>query len=125
MAGKIIGLGGVFVKVADPEATRAWYARVFGIEISPWGSGEFVSPRAGARTVWSPMEAGTDYFAPSAREVMLNFVADDLHALIARAKAQGVEPVGDVVEESYGRFAWFLDPDGFKIEVWQPLAPPA
>ncbi len=125
MEGRIIGLGGVFVKVADPEATRAWYARVFGIAISPWGAGEFVGPEAGARTVWSPMAMESDYFAPSGREVMLNFVADDLDALLARARAQGVAPVGDVLEESCGRFAWFLDPDGFKIEVWQPLAPPA
>lgn len=71
------------------------------------------------------MEAGTDDSPPSTREVMLNFVADDLHALIARAKTEGVEPVGDILEESCGRFAWFLDPDGFKIKVWQPLAPRA
>jgi predicted enzyme related to lactoylglutathione lyase len=128
-SGKVIGFGGAFLKVADPAATRDWYSRVLGLSISPWGSAEFVwkdaETGADGRSVWSPFAADSDYFAPSDKPVMLNFVVDDLPAMVDRLKAEGVALVGDVLEESYGRFAWLIDPDGVKIEIWQPLAPPS
>jgi catechol 2,3-dioxygenase-like lactoylglutathione lyase family enzyme len=126
--GRVVGFGGAFVKVADPAATRDWYARALGLSISPWGSAEFrwkdAETGADGRSVWSPLPADTDYFAPSDKAVMLNFLVDDLDLMLARLREQDVPLVGEVLEESYGRFAWFLDPDGVKIEIWQPLAPP-
>lgn len=121
---KVIGLGGLFFKSADTEATRAWYARVLGLEFDVWGglvfSPEVVAAHPGAGTVFSPFSADTDYFAPSDKEFMFNLMVDDLDAMLARCAAEGVEPVKVFPPEPNGRFAHIMDPDGRKIELWQP-----
>jgi predicted enzyme related to lactoylglutathione lyase len=123
---KVIGVGGVFFKSKDPAALRQWYARVLGLEIDEWG--KFFMPadmaaHAGAGTVFSPFKADTDYFAPSDKEFMINLAVDDMTGMLARAKAEGVEPVKQQ-EESYGRFAHIMDPEGRKIELWEPKPMP-
>lgn len=124
MAGKVVGIGGVFFKTKDGGALRDWYARVLGFKMEEWGGAMF-SPAAqaeipGAHQVWSPFKADTAYFAPSTREFMLNLLVDDLDGVLARAAEQGVTPAWRDDSDPNGRFAHLLDPDGTKIELWQP-----
>ena len=123
---KVIGIGGVFFKVRDGDALRAWYTRVLGLEIADWG-GVFFTPEAAARhpgagTVWSPFASDTDYFAPSKRDFMINLMVDDLDAMLARCKKNGVEPIKVFGDEANGRFAHIMGPDDIMIELWQPVS---
>jgi catechol 2,3-dioxygenase-like lactoylglutathione lyase family enzyme len=124
-AGRITGLGGVFVISPDPKALAAWYRDVLGIEIQPWGGAmlSYDAPGHPHVLVWNAMPAKSDYLAPSKREFMLNFAVDDLDALVARLKAKGVAILKQDDSDPSGKFAWLLDPDGTKIELWQPKAP--
>jgi predicted enzyme related to lactoylglutathione lyase len=119
----VLGIGGLFVKADDPEALGAWYARVLGFELSDHG-GAMWPPPADGYTLWSPFKADSDYFAPSRLPVMLNLRVDDLDGMVARAEAAGETILGRQ-DESYGRFAWLMDPQGLKIELWQHAEPPA
>jgi predicted enzyme related to lactoylglutathione lyase len=114
---KVLGLGGFFFKAEDPKAVRDWYARVLGFEVHDWGGAVFEAPK-GSQATWSPFAADTDYFAPSAAPFMINFIVDDIDGVLARAAAEGVEPLGRQ-DEGYGRFAWLMDPTGVKIELWE------
>ena len=116
---KVLGIGGVFVKTADPKALGDWYRRVLGFPIDDWGGATFSHPVQGL-TLWSPFKADTTHFAPSPHAFMINLIVDDLDGVLERAKAEGVEPIGRQ-EDSYGRFAWILDPAEVKVELWQPL----
>jgi len=116
---RVLGIGGVFFKTADTKALGDWYRRVLGFPINDWDGATFSHPRQGF-TLWSPFKADTDYFAPSQNAYMINLIVDDLDGVLERAKAEGVEPVGRQ-DETYGRFAWILDPAGAKVELWQPL----
>ena len=119
---KVTGLGGVFYKVADPEKTRAWYQDMLGIG-GEWGAMfPFKGDDARGYSLFSQFKADTDYFAPSAREFMVNLRVDDLDAMIAELDAKGVAILGRQ-DEDYGRFAWIMDPDGLKLELWQQLGP--
>ena len=121
---KVLGIGGLFFKVENPDALRAWYAQVLGIEWHDWGgawlpSADFAA-HPGSGTVLNPMSADSDYIAPSTREFMFNLVVDDLDGMLARCKQHGVEPIKLFPEEFNGRFAHILDPEGRKIELWEP-----
>ena len=118
---KVLGIGGVFFKAANPKEVQAWYARVLGFEIGEWGGVIWPHPSAG-KVNWSVFEATTDYLAPSDAPFMVNYIVDDLVAVLAKAKAEGVEPVGEPMNDVYGRFAWLMDPAGVKIELWEPPA---
>jgi predicted enzyme related to lactoylglutathione lyase len=117
---KVIGLGGIFFKSRDPAALRAWYAKHLGIDMSDYGASfaEDVS-RPGA-TLWAPFGMDTGYFAPSTKDFMLNFRVDDLDGLLAKLRAGGVEVAAEVHEDDNGRFGWIMDPEGTRIELWQP-----
>lgn len=120
---RVLGLGGLFFKSADPAAMRDWYHRVLGIESEQWGA--FFAPDAamahpGAGTVFAPFAAETDYFAPSDKDFMFNLMVDDLDAMLARAADQGVHPVRLFPDEGNGRFAHLMDPEGRKVELWEP-----
>ncbi|MEE2567248.1 VOC family protein [Hyphobacterium marinum] len=120
---KITGLGGIFYAVKDPAATRAWYRDVLGLD------GEY-----GPMLRWS-VETGdqpysllgpfssTDYFKPSGKDFMINLRVDDLDAFVEVLKGKGIEILGHD-DEGYGKFAWIMDPDGVKIELWQQVDPP-
>ena len=118
---KVLGIGGVFFKAADPKAVHDWYARVLGFEISEWGGAVWPHP-AGGQSTWSAFAATSDYFDPSTQPFMINFIVDDLDGVLARAKAEGADPVGEPIAGEYGRFGWLMDPAGVKIELWEPLA---
>ncbi len=119
---KVLGVGGVFFKAEDVAATRAWYARVLGIEIGEHGAMFGPLPLNGM-TIFSPFAADTTYFAPSTAPVMINLFVEDLDGVLARVRAEGVEVLG-TQDESYGRFAWILDPTGLKLELWEAAAEP-
>ena len=129
---RVTGIGGIFIKAQDTERMRDWYNRHLGIDIQAWGGTAFrwndperVEPDGGV-TVWSLFKADTTYFAPSSAPFMVNYRVDDLHALLAALRAEGCS-VDDKVEESeYGKFGWVMDPEGNRIELWQPPvgAPP-
>lgn len=124
---KVLGLGGLFFKSSDSDDTRQWYARVLGVEPAEWGGTWFpatdFAAQPGAGTVFNVMGSG-DYIAPSTNEFMFNLVVDDLDGVLARAKEHGVEPVKLFPDEMNGRFAHILDPEGRKIELWEPKPMP-
>lgn len=126
--GKVLGIGGLFFRSANQEATRAWYGRVLGIEPTEWGGTWFpaadFAAQPGAGTVFNVMSQDGDYIAPSTNEFMFNLVVDDLDAILARCREHGVEPVKTFPEEVNGRFAHILDPEGRKIELWEPKPMP-
>jgi catechol 2,3-dioxygenase-like lactoylglutathione lyase family enzyme len=121
--GHITGVGGVFLKSKDPKALAAWYRDVLGIAIEPWGGAllKYDAPGHPPVVVWNAFPAGADYMAPSTREFMIDFAVDDLDAFLARLKTKGVTPLKRD-DSAEGKFAWILDPDGTKIELWQPKA---
>ena len=121
---KVLGIGGVFFKAEDGAGLSDWYARVLGFTLEDWGG--VVFPATGtAYQVWSPFKADTDYFQPSPHPDMINLMVDDLDGVLAKAAAAGVEPVGRQDDESFGKFAWLMDPNGLKVELWEPAAEPA
>lgn len=126
---KVLGIGGLFFKSKDTGATMQWYVRVLGLELTDWGGVVFrpepLAAQPGAATVFNAMGADSDYFAPSTKDFMFNLVVDDLDAMLARCKAEGVEPVKLFPDEGMGRFAHIMDPDGRKIELWEPKPMPA
>lgn len=121
---KVLGVGGLFFKARDPEALKEWYARVLGLEAAEWGgwwfpSGDFAA-HAGSGTVVHAMKADSDYLDPSTNEFMFNLVVDDIDGVLARCKENGVEPIKLFPDDFNGRFAHIIDPEGRKIELWQP-----
>ncbi len=121
---KVTGIGGVFFRCKDTAATYAWYREHLGIDANAWGK-TFMwkdDDAVDGFTQWSAFAADTDYFAPSASDVMINYRVRDLAAMLAQLKEKGVEQVGDVQEEEYGKFGWILDIDGRKVELWEPPA---
>jgi catechol 2,3-dioxygenase-like lactoylglutathione lyase family enzyme len=120
-AGHVTGIGGVFFKSKDPKALAAWYRDVLGMEIQSWGGAmlAYDAPGHPKVVVWSPFPVATHYMAPSTRDFMLDFAVDDMDAMVARLTAKGV-PILKRSEDGNGKFAWILDPDGTKIELWQP-----
>jgi len=121
---KVLGLGGLFFKSADPKATAEWFNRVLGIDFAEWGGTVFLPEVAaahpGAGTVFSPFKAETTYFEPSTERFMINLMVDDLPAMLARCKGHGIEPVLEMFGEANGDFAHIMDPEGRKLELWQP-----
>jgi catechol 2,3-dioxygenase-like lactoylglutathione lyase family enzyme len=123
-AGHITGIGGVFVSSKDPKALAAWYRDVLGLKLEAWGGAilHYDAPGHPPVIVWNAFRAGDDYEAPSKREFMLDFAVDDLDAFVKRLQDKGVA-ILKRQDDPTGKFAWILDPDGTKIELWQPKAP--
>ena len=127
-AGRITGIGGVFFKAKDPKVLAAWYRDVLGLPLEAWGGAalRYDAPQHPPAVVWNAFPASTKYFAPSTGDFMINYAVDDMDALLARLRAKGVEILKQDDNDENGRFAWILDPEGNKIELWQPkrTAPP-
>ena len=127
---RVTGIGGVFLRSQDPKALAAWYAQHLGIQLNDWGGASFlwsdeVPPTTGT-TAWSIFPADTEYFGAGTpagpQAVMINYRVDDLEAMLAQLKGAGVaiEPHDETYP--YGRFAWIVDPDGNRVELWEPVA---
>jgi catechol 2,3-dioxygenase-like lactoylglutathione lyase family enzyme len=126
---RVTGIGGIFFKASDPAAMKHWYERHLGLNIDPSYGTSFEWRRAddpGGKgfTAWSPFPADTTYFAPSAKEFMVNYRVADLEALLAVLREEGVEVVGGIHTLEFGKFAHVLDPEGNKIELWEPFDEP-
>lgn len=121
---RVRGIGGVFFKARDPKALGAWYAKHLGLVLEGWGGALFPwrehDARGDACTVWSPFPADTKYFEPSASPFMINFRVDDLDAMFAQLRAAGVAVEERVERSELGAFGWVMDPEGNRIELWQP-----
>ena len=119
---KVIGIGGIFSKAADKQGLRDWYARVLGFEVTQWGGVVWPQPTVGKQT-WSAFDGDSDHFAPSTALFMVNYIVDDMDGILARVKSEGVELVGEPMNDNaFGRFAWLVDPAGVKVELWQPVS---
>ncbi len=120
--GRITGFGGVFVHSKDPRALAAWYRDVLGLAVESWGGAmlRYDAPGHPEAVVWAPFAQSGSYFAPSTREFMINFAVDDLDAFLAKLKARGVPVLKRDDSDRNGRFAWIVDPDGTRIELYQP-----
>ncbi len=120
--GHVTGLGGVFVTSKDPKALAQWYRDVLGVDVKPWGGAAFPfdAPGHPPKVAWTAFPASSDYMSPSTREFMINFAVDDMDAILARVTAKGVPVLKRDDNDAFGRFAWIQDPDGTKIELWQP-----
>jgi catechol 2,3-dioxygenase-like lactoylglutathione lyase family enzyme len=123
--GRILGIGGVFFKSANRDQMREWYSKHLGLidkgggVMLPWR--EHDDPQKEHVTVWTIFPASSKYFDPSRAPFMVNYIVDDMDALLDRLKQEGVKIDPKRMDESYGRFAWIYDSDGNKIELWQPL----
>ena len=121
---KVLGIGGVFFKSGDPEKLGAWYREWLDLPVEhPYGASmKFDVLPTNSYGVWSPFSRDTTYFAPSDQVFMINLIVDDLDGCLARVREGGAEVMGDIEESEFGRFGWFLDPEGNKVELWQPPA---
>lgn len=124
---RVTGIGGIFFKSEDPNKLKEWYKRHLGIDSDQYG---FVFKwQEGAKdgngtTVWSPFAKDTDYYNPSKLEYMINYRVDNLVELLEILKKEGVQVVGEMEEFEYGKFGWIMDPEGRKIELWEPVDAP-
>jgi catechol 2,3-dioxygenase-like lactoylglutathione lyase family enzyme len=120
--GHVTGIGGVFFKAKDPKALAAWYRDVLGLPLQPWGGAalRYDAPGHPPAAAWSAFPASTAYFGPSTSPFMINYAVDDLDAILARLHAKGVEPLKRTDDDTSGKFAWILDPEGNKVELWEP-----
>lgn len=119
---RVTGIGGVFFKSEDPKQLKAWYQKHLEVgEVFQWTDLNQPDAKAPAQTIWSPFKKDTTYFAPSEKPFMLNYRVHDLRALLAVLREEGVTIVGEVEEHPYGKFGWILDPEGNKIELWEPI----
>jgi predicted enzyme related to lactoylglutathione lyase len=119
---KVTGLGGIFFRASDPAALAGWYATHLGLEIdAAFGGARFDEDAARPGfTLWTPFAADTDYFGDAGQHYMINFRVDDLHALLAQLRASGVWVDEHTEGGDFGRFGWIRDPEGTRIELWQP-----
>jgi len=114
---RVVGIGGYFIRAADPAALSAWYRDCLGLDMDENGLWQ---PGAGP-TVFAAFESGTEYFGSPSQQTMLNFRVGDLDAMLAQLRAKGADVAGDAQEmEGVGRFGWVTDPEGNRIELWQP-----
>jgi predicted enzyme related to lactoylglutathione lyase len=122
---RVRGLGGVFVRSKDKEALSAWYRDHLGVELASWGGVEFLWGADGsdglkASTTFSLFAPDTEYFGSPDQTCMLNFRVSDLDAMLAQLRALGDEVIDTQEDSEYGRFAWVIDPEGRRVELWQP-----
>jgi len=124
---RVTGIGGIFFKAKDAAALRAWYKQHLDIDVQDWGGTAFTWTDAngnptGGMTVWTVFPEASKQFAPSNASFMVNYRVDDLHALVAALKAEGCNVLDKIDDSEYGKFGWVIDPEGNKIELWQPPA---
>ena len=117
----VVGLGGIFVKARDPDALRAWYRDVLGLEIQVWGGAQlWNSPQTYG--VWSAFAWGSTYFEPSQHTFMINLRVDDLDGMLAQLRERGAAVQDRREDTDDGKFGYVLDPEGTLLELWQPPA---
>jgi predicted enzyme related to lactoylglutathione lyase len=122
---RVTGIGGIFFQAKDPVALRAWYQKHLGIDVQEWGGTAFTwadeagNPTTGT-TVWSIGAASGDLFAPSTSTFMINYRVEDLASLLAALRKEGCDVLEKTDDSEFGKFGWVMDPEGNKVELWQP-----
>jgi predicted enzyme related to lactoylglutathione lyase len=122
---RVTGIGGIFFQARDPAGLRAWYKKHLGIDVQDWGGAAFTwtddagTPIPGM-TVWSVEATGGDHFAPGTSTFMVNYRVDDLAALLRALRGEGCNVLEKTDDSEYGKFGWVIDPEGNKVELWQP-----
>jgi predicted enzyme related to lactoylglutathione lyase len=124
---RVTGIGGIFFKARDPKKLGAWYQEHLGMNVEEWGGVAFrwsspENPSGTGTTIWNPFEDKTSYFSPSEASFMINYRVADLHALLDQLRSEGCDVDPKVEESEYGKFGWVVDPEGNKLELWQPPA---
>ncbi|MDE2369115.1 MAG: VOC family protein [Burkholderiales bacterium] len=124
---RVTGIGGIFFQARDPAALGAWYRTHLGVDVQPWGGTAFEWADAEGRpfkgtTVWSIGGAGSDQFEPGRSTFMINYRVADLAALLAALRAEGCHVLDKTDDSEYGKFGWVMDPEGNKVELWEPPA---
>lgn len=124
---RVTGIGGIFFKAKDAPALRAWYKRHLAIDVQEWGGTAFTWADAdgkpvGGMTVWSVATQESSQFTPSTASFMINYRVEDLHAVVAALKAEGCNVLDEISDSEYGKFGWVIDPEGNKVELWEPPA---
>jgi predicted enzyme related to lactoylglutathione lyase len=121
---RVTGLGGVFFTSNNPKRIAEWYRRHLGIRIADGKAGILEWKEKGKRgeayTIWAPFPRNTRYFRPGKKQFMLNYRVENLKGLLKQLKKEGVRVIGSVEEYDYGNFGWIMDPDGNKVELWEP-----
>jgi len=121
---RVTGIEGIFFKSEDPEKLKKWYNRHLDIKSDEHGGifqwRDFDNPNQEAYTAWGPFSQDTKYFHPSEKPFMFNYRVENLVKLLEKLKEEGVEIVGEIEEYDYGKFGWIMDPEGNKIELWEP-----
>ena len=122
---RVVGIGGVFIKSKDPEALKAWYRTHLGMDIQDWGGMAFQwstpeNPNPDGATVWSVFAESSPYFAPSNSQFMVNYRVENLHAVLDVLRTEGCEVDSKTDESEFGKFGWVMDPDGNRVELWEP-----
>ena len=122
MKNRVTGLGGFFFKSKDPNNVKKWYSEHLGLNTDQYGCTFWWKDKEGndCSTQWSPMNEDTDYYKPSEKQFMMNFRVENLEELLKVLKDEGVEVVGEMETYDYGKFGWIMDPEGNKIELWEP-----
>jgi predicted enzyme related to lactoylglutathione lyase len=123
MKRRVTGIGGFFFKTKDPKSLKQWYNRHLGLNTDEYGCTFWWKDEQGNKCVtqWSPFKEDTAYFNPSEKPFMMNFRVADLEDLIEVLKGEGVQQVGEIETYSYGKFAWVMDSEGNKLELWEPI----
>lgn len=122
---KVTGVGGVFFFSENPKEIKEWYAKNLGLEVNAWGTVSFDSrdlnnPEQVNTLQWSPFKKGSEYFAPSKKEFMINYRVQNIEALVEKLKANGVTILDEMATYEYGKFIHIMDGEGNKIELWEP-----
>ena len=123
---KVTGIGGIFFKCKDPKQMNEWYKTHLGFDTKPWGTNfewrDDANPDKKGSTAWSTFPETTKYFEPSAKEFMVNYRVDDIEALVEQLKTEGVTIVDQIEDSDFGKFVHILDPEGNKLQLWEPKA---
>ena len=123
---RVTGLGGIFFKSEDPVKLKEWYGKHLGLPVDDYGASfrwidlEDKNASTPALTSWSPFKKDSAYFVPSEKPFMFNYRVENLVELLKVLRSEGVETVGEMQEFPYGKFGWIMDPEGNKIELWEP-----
>lgn len=122
---KVTGIGGIFFKCKDPKAIHQWYKTHLGFDTTPYGTSfkwkQEDNPTKEGLTQWAPFAADTKYFEPSAKDFMINYRVENLEDLVVALKDENVTIVDQIETYDYGKFIHILDPEGNKIELWEPI----
>lgn len=121
---RVVGIGGIFFKAKNPAELRAWYQRHLGFDVQAWGGAAFPWTNPEGVTIWSISPENAASFAPSKAGFMVNYVVEDLAAVLAALRAEGCKVDAKEDDSEYGKFGWVMDPEGNRIELWQPPATP-